>query len=261
MIKKYWLGFAAIIIVLVISFFIYLFPNQLNPIKNALDDTKLWLGWVLFAIQYLYSKSDKVYLFLNSLRMWVFNNSTKWTLTIDFGSKLQENTLENIWNLTKKIRPNSKLWHIANDLLIINLDGYTLRLFLALSPENYSDNNSIEKNICIQISNLELPYREYKRKLVYDIIPFLHALSELLKPSTEKYVAKIQFSKVNPYFGYFVRKLDLPNVASFTCDILEYSVGGQKQNVTIHKEKMEIVTDNLHALDVLSQKYVSLSWG
>ena len=55
-----------------------------------------------------------------------------------------------------------------------------------------------------------------------------------------------------------MRKLELPKVVSFTCDILEDSTGGS-QSVAIRKDKIEIVTDNLSALRSLSFKYIALS--
>jgi len=193
--------------------------------------------------------------------MWLTNESTTWTLTINFGYKNQTDIIENLSKIVKKYKPQGRIWNKSNDQLIFDLDGYSLRFFLASIPDFAQDDDSVVRTLCVQVSNLIIPYRIFKNKINNEIIPIIQSITEFIKPSAEKYEAKIKFSKINPYFGYFVRKLDFPNVVTFTCDILEYSVGGQEQNITIHKEHLEIVTNNLHALDILSQKYVNLSWG
>ena len=48
-------------------------------------------------------------------------------------------------------------------------------------------------------------------------------------------------------------------IVSFTCDLIESSVGGHDQTVTVRKDRIEIVTDDVLALQALSLKYVALT--
>jgi hypothetical protein len=214
------------------------------------------LGWALFLLQYLYNKSEIFYVQVNKLKLWTTNETTKWNFTVDFYHSKKSGSLEKISSLIAKHDPKSITWHKDHSSLIVNLPGYTIRIIEAQARNSFEGKDQV---ITVQVSNLELPYRSFKKKIDSEIIPLLSEITSVAKPASQKYVAKIGFSDTNPFFGYFVRKLDLPKVVSFTCDILENGIGGNSQNVIVRKDKIEIVTDNLAALQSLSFKYMAFS--
>jgi hypothetical protein len=259
MLRKYWIGILALGL-LVIAVVIIILPsagvsNSLSNVTDRIELTITILGWTLFFIQYLYNKSEKIYIFGNSIRLWLTNETIKWNFNVDFSDMKNSCNIDEISELITTHTPKAIIWHKDADSLIINLPGYSIRIFMTLT-------NSVEEQIKvlgIQISNLELPFRSFKARIEKEIIPLLQDLGNYVKPSNQKYVAKIGFTDTNPFFGFFIRKLELPKVVSFACDILETNVGGHPQAITIRKDKIEIVTDNLLALQSLSFRYVSLS--
>jgi hypothetical protein len=193
---------------------------------------------------------------MNQLKLWLTNETTKWNFSVDFYHSKNPSSLEKISKLISKHDPKSITWHKDANSLIVNLPGYTMRIIETQARNSFEDTDQI---ITIQVSNLELPFRSFRKRIEGELIPLLHEISAVVKPATQKYVAKIGFATPNPFFGYFVRKLDLPKVVSFTCDILENNVGGNSQNVIVRKDRIEIVTDNLAALQSLSFKYMAFS--
>lgn len=260
MLRKYWLGILALILLGIALLIPVLFSTGVsNVVSNFVDRIELIttiLGWSLFFIQYLYNKSENFYVRANQLKLWATNETTKWNFNVDFFHPKKPGALEKIGNLISKHDTKSITWHKDRSSLIVNLPGYTIRIVETQARNSFDEKDQV---ITIQVSNLELPFRSFQKRIEYEIVPLLNEIAAIAKPSTQKYVAKIGFADPNPFFGYFVRKLELPKVVSFTCDILENSVGGNSQNVTVRKDRIEIVTDNLAALQSLSFKYMAFS--
>lgn len=260
MLRKYWLGILALIllgIALLISFLASAgISAAVSDFANRIEFITTVLGWSFFIIQYLYNKSENFYVWINQLKLWLTNETTKWNFTVDFYHSKNPSSLEKIGKLISKYDPKSITWHKDANSLIVNLPGYTMRIIEAQARNSFDDKDQI---ITIQVSNLELPFRSFRKRIEGELVPLLNEITAIVKPAAQKYVAKIGFATPNSFFGYFVRKLDLPKVVSFTCDILENNVGGNSQNVTVQKDRIEIVTDNLAALQSLSFKYMAFS--
>jgi hypothetical protein len=260
MLRKYWLGILAFIL-LVIAMLISVLASAgisaaVSNFADRIEFITTVLGWSLFIIQYLYNKSENFYVWINKVKLWLTNETTKWIFTVDFYHSKNPSALEKISKLISKHDPKSITWHKDANSLIVNLPGYAMRIIEAEVRNSFDEKDQV---ITIQVSNLELPFRSFRRRIEAELIPLLNEIVTIVKPATQKYVAKIGFANPNPFFGYFVRKLDLPKVVSFTCDILENNVGGNSQNVTVRKDRIEIITDNLAALQSLSSKYMAFS--
>lgn len=257
--RKYWLGILGVILIASVLLILYYTPKSVDQnIKDFgknIEVVTLLLGWVLFFVQYLYSKSEKVYIVINNLRLWLTNETVTWNFTIDYQNWSHSKPLDEIKNTINQSYDKAKYWCHDEDNLIVNMSGYSLRAILA----EHRNSMDFENSVSIQVSNLQLPFRSFRSRIENEIIPLVNEISKKIEPETEKYSAKISFLSPNPYFGFFVRKLALPNVITFTCDLLEDSVGGEDRNVTIHKDRIVIVTNDLFALQALSIKYVALS--
>jgi hypothetical protein len=259
--RKYWLGIAGLILVIVAVVLSVVLPQPVGRWGDILEAITISTGWVLFLLQYFYSKTERFYVWVNSLRLRLTNEPTKWNFTIDLQDCAEERPLHNVWEAISRHWQQATRWHLDDSKLIVNMPGYTLRVFVSdgipLSP--HDDVVSNPGVICIQLSNLELPFRTFRAKIENEVIPLIKEIADTLQPAEEKYVAKIVFSSTNPYFGFFVRRLDLPKVVSFTCDFIESSIGGRDRTVTVQKDRIDIVTDDLLALQALSLKYVALA--
>lgn len=256
--RKYWLVILGLPLLLVSAWLALTRPTSANEWDDIIQAIVVTMGWVLFILQYLYSKSEKFYILVNSIRLWFTNETTKWNFVVDYYDCTEKEPLNNIWAIVSSQIPDAKRWHQDPSTLIINMPGYTLRAFTSIDPTQYIDVSTLQ-TVSIQLSDLELPFRTFRAKIENEAIPMIQVIAETLKPTRGKYVAKIAFSSTNPYFGFFVRRLDLPSVVSFTCDLIENGMGKQDQVVTIRKDRIEIVADNLVALQTLSSRYVRLT--
>lgn len=259
LVRKYWLAVLAVGLLLVAGLLSLVYSAQVLNLDPRLQAVVQSTSWVLLALQYLYSKSERFYVVANILRLRLTNAATEWDFTVELQDCDRSRSLSDVWEVIHHQVREAMRWHSSEHSLIANMPGYTLRVFTAQNSLVSQDHNQMSDVTCIQVSNLQLPFRTFKDRIEHEIIPLLHHLVEMLSPATEKYAAKIGFSSTNPYFGFFVRKLDLPKVVSFTCDLIETSVGGEEQTVTVRKDQIEIVTDNILALQTLSLKYVALA--
>jgi len=258
--RKYWLGIAALILLAVAVLLSVAFPQTIKDWESILEAIAVSAGWILFLVQYFYSKSEGFYVFINGWRLWLTNEPTKWNFTVSLHGCSLIYPMRSVWEVISQQNRKANRWHNDEQSLIVNMPGYTLRAFVSEGAFLLDDNLERSQTlISIQISNLELPYRTFRTKIENEMVPLLRDVANALQPRTEKYAAKISFSSTNPYFGFFVRKLELPKVVSFTCDLIESSVGGHEQVITIRKDQIEIVTDDLLAMQSLSLKYVALA--
>lgn len=257
--RKYWLVMLALILLIVAVILSVTQPGRVVGWGNTVQAITVGAGWVLFILQYLYSKSERFYVWVNSLHLWLTNESTKWNFTVDLHDCEQERLLPSVWETISQLVPQAIRWHHDDYKLIVNMPGYTIRAFVSGAVSLYEGNVDDPSVVCIQVSNLELPFRTFRAKIENEAIPLMRDIVKTLQPKTEKYAAKISFSSTNPYFGFFVRRLELPRIVSFTCDFIESSVGGRDQTVTVRRDRIEIITDDLPTLQTLSLKYVRLA--
>jgi len=254
--RKYWLGLVALALAIAAMVLPLIIPmKSIARWNDILENMVVLLGWGLFLVQYLYHKSESFYIWVTSWRLWITNETINWSFSIEFGGCAKSDPIHQIWRIIRTHNKKATRWHHNGVSLIANMPGYTVRASVHANGE-VLDNSQM---VSIQMSDLELPFRTFRARIENEIVPLLKDISGTFKPRTEKYAAKISFSSSNPYFGFFVRRLDLPKIVSFSCDLLENSVGNYDQVVTVRKDRIDIVTDDLFALQVLSIKYVALS--
>jgi len=257
--RRYWLLMVGLVLFAAAVTLSVALPSYIGQWDNTVKAITVSTGWVLFLLQYFYSKSERLYVWTNSLRLWLANGSTKWNFTVELRACAKERPLCSVWTVIKQQGQQASPWHHDDSSLIVNMPGYTLRAFVSAGPSPFDGDPGYPRDVCIQISNLELPFRTFRAKIENEAMPLIRDIVDILQPATEKYAAKIGFSANNPYFGLFVRTLDLPKVVSFTCDLIESSIGGHDQIVTVRKDQIEIVSSDLLALQALSLKYVRLA--
>jgi hypothetical protein len=261
-VKSHPLLVAAFLLLLVSVGLVLWNPTFSNELFRIFDGLIGAAGWTAFIIDYSYRRSDTFYLRANSVVFWITNRPTKWNLTIDYRGVSVDMPLDALRSAIETgASPTSTVWHDGQYSKIINFPGYTIRLKTTPYPDGVLDLDNLEstESVSMQISDLELPYRSFRSKLEEEIIPLVDRATAALKPREQQYAVKIRFQSKNPYFGFFVRRLALPQIVSFSADVLDLSAGGEAQNVCVRKDQIEIVTDSLLALQALSKKYVALS--
>jgi len=250
------LGFIFVLVVLVIVLFK---PAWAINIDQRFQALSLVLGRLLFSLQYLYFRSQPFYLVVNRLRFWLTNEATDWNFSIDLHGSGVADPLETAVQCiqqAQQLRP--EVWEDGQFSKILNMQGYALRLTLVPECIEELGDEEEEQTVCLQVSNLQLPYRSYQRKLSEEVFPLLERVVKVLKPESEKYALKIGFKSPNPFFGFFVNRLEYPKVTTFQCDFFE-TVAGKDEAVRVTKDRIEVVTDSLQAAKALSLRYVTFS--
>lgn len=255
---KHWpLTLSGILLIATVAVSV-LFPEWIQSVDFRIQSLLIGSGWALFVVRYLYDNFEKVYVSVNTARLRLTNGTTKWDFTVTLENCAGERQVDRAWSIISHQLAGATRWHADDHSLIVDVPGYTLRVFSTQGTSPEIPELVASTETCIQVSNLELPFRSFRPKIKNEIIPLIQDLSEALEPQRGKYAAKIGFSSANPYFGFFVRRLDLSEVVSFNCDLIESSVGARDQNIKVRKDRIEIVTDSPLALQTLSLKYVAL---
>lgn len=253
------LGFILTLFSLVVLAVVFLKPGWAINIDQRFQALSLVLGWLLFSLQYLYFRSQPFYLFVNHARFWITNEATDWNFSVDLRGSRVANPLETATDCiqqAQQLRP--QVWEDGQFSKVLNMQGYALRLTLVPDYVDGLEDEEEEQVICLQVSNLQLPYRSYQRKISEEVFPLVERVVKVLKPESEKYALKIGFQSPNPFFGFFVNRLEHPKVTSFECDFFE-TVAGKDEAVRVTKDRIEVVTDNLQAAKALSFRYVTFS--
>lgn len=252
--RKYWLisGFLLLIVVFTIAWL--LLREEVNAIATISTALLAALGWAASIAQFIYHKSEKFFIKFNSCYLKLTNATTHWDFTIELRNCHEIEPIKVISDVVKHHSNQAMILHEERHKLVANLPGFTLDV-MAQGRVPIED----WENVVLRISNLELPYRSFRNRIIDQIVPLLEDISKGVGADGGKYAAKISFSNGNPYFGYFLRKLELPRIVAFQCDLLETTAGNRKQNVRVYKNRLDIVADSPHALLSLALKYVAFS--
>lgn len=255
---KYWVAIVGIVVVVAILLASLLLPEMVER-HRRLEALITIAGWLLLVLQQVYNHSEKFYLFINRLRLVMTREVTRWNFTVDLGLLDPREGLDSALATIRSLQlPKTRVWIDESDRKVINMEGYTLLIFVARPAYEVPEEVAGSESLVIQLSNLELPYSRYKDKVEGEVFTLIEAIVNKLRPSTQKYSVKIGFQSPNPYFGFFVRRLELPKVVAFQCDVFE-TVGGKEETVQITRDEIRVTTDSLHAARFLSSRYIALS--
>lgn len=216
-------------------------------------------GWLGMLFKMLYDRWDRFYFFANRVWLWLTQDPIALDFSAEFGVGDRTDALNIAWDTIKTHFPDAKPRNHTDRGLVVRLERYSV--FLSRHAEIVEPSIVTEPRnaLLIEISDFTQPYRTGSRILENEIFPLLEWLKEALAPTDQKYQMKLIFERANPYFGLFVRKLHLPQVISFNCQFVDAKSTGQRETVTVNKDKLTIVTEQISSLQSLTRKYISLS--
>lgn len=250
---------AVIAAVLILFLIIAWIVPWIGEVAQGVDRVLAAIGFLLLAFNQIYANSERFFLWVNQLRFRVMRETIRWNFTIDLSGFESSRPLEDVFETIVGANiQGTTVWANHSDLKIVNMPGYTLRLFMTSPSPDIPEPIPTADILTLQLSNLELPFSRYRAKIDGEVFPLIERVVDALRPDDKKYSVKIGFQSPNPYFGFFVRRLDVPKVLAFQCDIFE-SVAGREETVTIDKDSVTIVAGSLQAARMLSSKYVALS--
>ncbi|MGM0775481.1 MAG: hypothetical protein ACQEXE_01590 [Bacillota bacterium] len=213
----------------------------LNPNSFFVNGTIL-LGWILFAIQLSWNQSEMFYLKAKSIWFLIKNPDCIWNLNVEFTGQFDENIFSKLDNIFSSQPGDFKVIPLSNTRKIYKIN--------TLSYEIKVNHNEIS----LHLYDLEISYRRSKKIIENELGKLLEELSKTLKEDRSEYFLNINFKEYNPYFGFFVRRLNSREINSFN---VKLNINSDK--VTISKNSIEIYTDSLQKLNTISKDYLTLS--
>lgn len=202
------------------------------------------LGWLLFMLQFTWNYSEFFYIKIKKLWFLIKNPDCVWDMSVEFKGNFNEQIFEGI---------DRALLDYTNDVdiqVLSNLRrGYRVKTFNfeLVYDEHY-------EVFRFKLNKLELSYRRSRNILEQEANYLLEMLSKELKEDSAEYYFNISFQEFNPFYGFFLRRLNAREIQNFN---VAFNVDNNK--VSINKESIDIYTTSLQKLNQISKKYLTLS--
>ncbi len=235
--KKIFIGFVWLVAfcLIVISF--------IRSEQWLLNGT-LTLGWVLFAIQMTVSHFEKVYLFLKRIWFEVSNPECIWSFQVTYNGEFNRDTLLLVEHFFLENQQDVTVTNISNIRKLFRMGTLSLEVYL----------DEELKILRFSIHDMEISYRRSKSFIEDRLASLFESLQLKLKPDSGAFDLTINFNDYNPYFGFYVRRLNAGEVQRFN---VIFRIDNDR--VSVGKNQIEINTQSLQHMRSLSKKYIVLS--
>lgn len=213
--------------------------------ENWIFNGTVILGWILFAIQMTMSHYEKIYLWVKRLWFEIINPDCIWNMQVVFEGSYDRNSLELIEDAFRSKHINVRnIISLSNVRKIFSLGS--LRFEVSVDEQ--------EGQIYFSIHDMEVSFRRSKKLIETELAQIFETMQLTLKPDLGQFGLIIEFKGYNPYFGFFVRRLNANDVQNFH---IAFKV--ENDRVAVTKNSIEINTDSLQQLRILSTRYLTLS--
>lgn len=236
--KKVLLIAGWIFVTLLIIFILAYNPNSLFV------NGTIVFGWLLFILQITWNNSETLYIHLKKYWFLIKNPDCIWNMVVEFDGDFDEETFKILDNVINDYTDKIKITTISNVRRIYKLD--TLSFELTIDKK--------ERTLRLHIDNMEISFRRSRTIIDKELGILFEKISQSLRVINSEYYFNISFREFNPYYGFFIRRLNANDINSFN---VTFNV--EDQHVTINKKSMEIYTTSLQKLNVISKEYLSLS--
>lgn len=213
--------------------------------------------WCFSLFIVLYDFWDKFHFWINRMIVNWQNKDVDWELRAEYQDFESNGKLDDILTYLNKEFPKSQFIVNEANQKIIRMESFPLRLRVSDEPFSSVDSSMPTSFLVIDTMPMNHTFRR-ARKLVEHIAHLLEHIASMVDATEQKYEIQIRFSGVNPYFGFYVQRVKLPNVTRFDCEFSE-QVGGYRQTVVISEKAITIVTNSISSLLLLAKDYLSLT--
>lgn len=208
-----------------------------------------------FTVKLAYDHFDWINLFVNRTILWVTNKTVSWEMKAHYRGNYSFDVLNDIVAILSR-ESTLKLIQSDEHEKTINLTdlGLVIKIFIArvrVDEEEFSD------ELVLSVQRMFVPFRHSTRTL-HTLIALIDKMKTQLEVSSERYDFKAIFTDANPYLGMFLRRLKMTDSAIINVDYGERD-GATKAKVSVNKNKVSLVTTDLHSLQSFSKKYITLS--
>ena len=214
--------------------------------------------WLVLQLAYRYW--DWLYLMVEKARLHVLGRGVSLGLRADYSVDDADKRLPAAITRLKELWPTRQL---AGEAYRVVLEVNEVTLVIAATaavPTTTMGIDDTRSTITVELVRHPWPFRR-ALQLVNDFAPsVLEELHRTLSPLSEKYVAEITFGESNPYFGFFVRNIQLKNIDRFVVE-LHVSLPGDPRpvSVTATKDKVTLVAWKATSLSTSTRRYLALA--
>lgn len=235
---KWYIGVLWVVITILLTVFLIKQPDEL------LINVPLVLGWILFLLQLTWAKSEKFYLYWKRFIFNLKNPESLWNMRVTFQGDYDRTYFKKI----------DDLFYQYNKDIHITLISNTRKLYRVGSISFEVSINENQGEVNFTIHDLEVSYRRSKNIIEKELNYMFEKIQMELRPKHGDYHLAINFKGFNPYFGFFVRRLNANEIIGF--DVTFFI---EKDRVAVSKTGIEINTDTIGNLNILSKEYLALS--
>ena len=210
------------------------------------ENGTILLGWILFVLQSLYSRGDKLYWFVQKVKYSIINPDTQWDLTVRYsGQKVDATVIPAVQVALAKaaIFDRAVVRNISEQRIEIKADELTMEVYIE------------DQSLQVMFTKIPVTFRGSNRTIDKRITPALEELEACLAIEEKSYWLTVYFGTMNPYFGLYIRRLGQQNVTEMNIRI---NNNGLNQ-LEINKQKLTISTTTLNELGATAKKYLTLS--
>lgn len=236
---KIWSVWILATVLLIISFY-------KNPYDFFVNGTII-VGWLLFAIQYTMNHSELFYLFIKRIWFNIKNPSCIWNMQVELQGDLDRAVIIKIDDALNEIckeKQSFKIIKLSNTRRIYRI--YTLNLEAVLEED--------EGKLRFYVHDLKISFRDSKKIIDQQLSKIFEKIQYVIKADSGNFGIQVDFQEFNPYFGFFVRRLNDKDITRFNVKLRI-----NNDQISVSKNCIEINSDSLQGLNNLSKDYLALS--
>lgn len=212
--------------------------------EQFLINGTLTLGWLFFVIQLTMNNYENVYLHVNKLWFKIKNPDCIWNMQVSMVGDFNRGNFVNIEECLHSLSTDLRISIISSTRKIYRVS--TLGIEVSI--------NETTGEIIFAIHDLEVSFRRSTNIIEKELGDIFEKLQKKLKPDVDNYGLRIEFKGYNPYFGFFVRRLNASDIQGFN---VTFKIDNDR--IAVSNTGIEINTDSLQHLNNLSKEYISLS--
>jgi len=234
----------------------------------------LWLGgtwssiaiavlpsWAIIMLRIAYDHSDPLYFWVNRVIMWILNLEVHWDLEAEWTQyDLTRPILSEIVDEIHRLVPHAILRQDDPSHKILECPDSGYSIFVVEQADvsaNLLEDTDRGRIVRLRISEMIVPFRFADRTMDRELLPMLSGIQKRVGGRQEKYSVKVSFFGDNPYFGFYLRRLSLPQIHHFSCEFVDKRAGSNV--VSVSADSVTIVARDLTNVGPLAKKYLALS--
>jgi hypothetical protein len=213
-----------------------------------MQNSSMFLGWILLLFQTSYVNIEKIYWFIQRIKYYIQNPDTVWDLSIKYQTEgLTEENIKKVQNelLKTALLDRPELRRISNQRIEIRADELYIELFVDYEDQMFQ----------IFFRKLPVSFRGAQRVINTRIIPIIEAIENNIIVSTKYYWLSVFFGSINPFFGLYMRRIKQTDITELNIRVKST----ENEELVISKEKITIFATSLSQLADEGKKYLTLS--